>query len=113
MASHTIDSLAQLLERMERDLRDHRDEAAAANQRTTEKLDEIKEELVGTRETEKRVDKLEKTVFGEGDEPGIKGRLDSTQRNVGAIIWLGVSLLGGVVALFFDWVSRSLHGGKP
>lgn len=112
MPSHTIDSLAAVMERIERDLRDHRDEASQASERTTQKLDEIRDELVGTRETAKSVGKLEKTVYGEGDTPGIKGRLETVQGKVAGLLWFGALVVAAVVALAFEWIGRSLHGGK-
>ena len=103
--------LVDRMEAMSEQLREHRDEAAAASEKTSEKLDTIQDRIARLENRTEAVDRLVKTIHGEGSEIGLKIRQDRTERTLGVIVWAVAAISVVVIGKAVEWVAH-LGSGK-
>lgn len=110
------DVLLERLTNFGEQLEAHREEARAASARTEAKLDEVVRLGARIEPLEERVVKLEVTVQGAEDKPGLKGRQDRSERTLGLMVWAISAVALVAIAKVVEWVSSIGHptsGGKP
>lgn len=112
MANHSdVPSNEVLFDRMERfseQLEAHREESRASGAEVSRKLDTLLSMSTRLENVEKRTNDHSVTLYGQADAPGIKGRVDRSERTLAAMVWTIGIIATAVVGLLFDWLKKKV-----